>query len=274
MGRAFDRHANIGNRIGDPAKLGLCAPDRAIRSCRVAGRKREQHRGDDLRAVLVGPIGARHHHFGHGVDQQRQHVDVWHAVGRAHGTAGRSDRVYCRRDCCDVVVRRCGTCTLCCKLLAIPALDKPSGEWCRHCAPGLGCKIYPKRPSVCQIFACQWLRDESFGDAWFPPKAKMFAYLDASAQPRLFRVVASVPGRWRQSPYRERLRVVSNLGLRRGDFDTVAQYREQFWLILPDSEVEITGKTYVVRETALGWEVKTFITAQEAEAYRAYHQSR
>jgi Fe-S-cluster containining protein len=154
-------------------------------------------------------------------------------------------------------MKQCGTCTLCCKLLAIPVLVKPGGEWCRHCLPGHGCSIYDQRPEVCRTFACQWLRDESFGDEWFPVRARMFAYLDNSIRPRLFRVVADQTafGRWRQSPYCERLRVISDLGLRRGNFDTVAQCGERFWLILPGSEVEITGKKYVVHETDIGWQV-------------------
>jgi hypothetical protein len=170
-------------------------------------------------------------------------------------------------------MRQCGSCTLCCKLLAIPALDKPPGEWCRYCVPGLGCSIYDQRPDVCRIFACQWLRNESFGDEWFPPRAKMFAYLDNSVQPRLFRVVVdrSAPGRWRQSPYQERLRAISDLGLRRSNFNTIAQCGDRVWLILPDGEAEITGKAYVVRETEIGWKVEILTTI---ENYSGDHASR
>ena len=28
--------------------------------------------------------------------------------------------------------RECGTCTLCCKLIAVAALGKPPGVWCTH----------------------------------------------------------------------------------------------------------------------------------------------
>jgi hypothetical protein len=40
----------------------------------------------------------------------------------------------------DVILpgRSCGSCTLCCKLLRIEALDKPRDIWCRHCAVGRG----------------------------------------------------------------------------------------------------------------------------------------
>ncbi len=52
----------------------------------------------------------------------------------------------------------CGTCTLCCKLMYIPELDKPAGEWCKHVDPQKGCKIYEDRPNVCRGFECVWLQ--------------------------------------------------------------------------------------------------------------------
>jgi hypothetical protein len=55
----------------------------------------------------------------------------------------------------------CGSCTLCCKLLDIPVLNKPEGQWCSHCAVGKGCTIYEKRPVPCRDFACLWLESQN-----------------------------------------------------------------------------------------------------------------
>ena len=44
-------------------------------------------------------------------------------------------------------MRTCGTCTLCCKVMAIAALKKPMNKWCEFCDKGAGCKIYPE-PSI------------------------------------------------------------------------------------------------------------------------------
>jgi hypothetical protein len=55
---------------------------------------------------------------------------------------------------------RCGSCTLCCKLLEIPVLNKPQGQWCTHCAAGQGCTIYEKRPAPCRGFECLWLESQ------------------------------------------------------------------------------------------------------------------
>ena len=52
---------------------------------------------------------------------------------------------------------KCGTCTACCRVFAIPELDKPAGKWCQHCDIGVGCKIYENRPERCIDFKCMWL---------------------------------------------------------------------------------------------------------------------
>ena len=53
--------------------------------------------------------------------------------------------------------RVCGSCSLCCKLIAVRELNKEPGVWCAHARPG--CRIYgrPERPAGCGIFQCAWL---------------------------------------------------------------------------------------------------------------------
>lgn len=58
----------------------------------------------------------------------------------------------------------CGSCTACCRVYAIPALDKPAGKWCQHCAIGNGCRIYEERPALCVDFKCLWLQSQSRED--------------------------------------------------------------------------------------------------------------
>lgn len=55
----------------------------------------------------------------------------------------------------------CGSCTACCRVYAIPSLDKPAGKWCEHCAIGEGCKVYETRPALCVDFQCLWLMSQS-----------------------------------------------------------------------------------------------------------------
>lgn len=56
-------------------------------------------------------------------------------------------------------MRKCGECTLCCKLLLVSVYDSPMYEYCKHCTAG-GCGIYETRDNVCREFKCGWLRGE------------------------------------------------------------------------------------------------------------------
>jgi hypothetical protein len=59
----------------------------------------------------------------------------------------------------------CGSCTACCRVYAIPSLNKPAGKWCEHCAIGMGCKAYDSRPQKeCAEFQCLWLEMKSRGN--------------------------------------------------------------------------------------------------------------
>lgn len=57
-----------------------------------------------------------------------------------------------------VPARPCGDCNLCCKLMAVPPIDKQAGIWCQHATKGAGCAIYhaPERPRECDAFVCAW----------------------------------------------------------------------------------------------------------------------
>jgi hypothetical protein len=55
------------------------------------------------------------------------------------------------------MTRRCGQCTLCCKLLPVPEIKKPATTRCAHQRFGKGCSIYARRPLTCQLWSCRWL---------------------------------------------------------------------------------------------------------------------
>lgn len=54
-------------------------------------------------------------------------------------------------------MRRCGPCSACCHVLAIP--ETGSGGWsdCQHQRKQGGCAIYAERPTPCSSARCQWL---------------------------------------------------------------------------------------------------------------------
>jgi hypothetical protein len=45
---------------------------------------------------------------------------------------------------------------MCCKLPAIPELNKPANQWCVHAVRGKGCGIYGSHPDVCKAWQCGW----------------------------------------------------------------------------------------------------------------------
>jgi len=55
---------------------------------------------------------------------------------------------------------RCGSCTLCCKLLSIPDTNSNYGEYCSNCSPNIGCTIHSGKPKKCEIFQCTWYQME------------------------------------------------------------------------------------------------------------------
>jgi hypothetical protein len=59
--------------------------------------------------------------------------------------------------------RKCGDCTLCCRLLPVLELKKIGGQRCKHQRHGKGCTVYhqPKRgfPPACALWSCVWLSD-------------------------------------------------------------------------------------------------------------------
>jgi len=54
--------------------------------------------------------------------------------------------------------RKCGGCTLCCKLLPVAEINKKAGVRCRHQAYGKGCRVYHNGlPASCRLWSCAWL---------------------------------------------------------------------------------------------------------------------
>ncbi len=97
--------------------------------------------------------------------------------------------------------RACGTCMMCCKVLAISAeeMTKPPGVWCRHAVVGKGCGIYETRPSVCRIFYCQWMVDQSFPLEWKPDRSKLVIVIGEKQID--INVDHNHPDAWTKPPY-------------------------------------------------------------------------
>ena len=158
-------------------------------------------------------------------DQPNQHTDpesaptTWDFVSAAPG-------------------RECGTCTLCCKVYPIPALEKPAGVWCRHCTPGKGCGIHDAPPDQCRAFFCLWMMDGKMPPEWRPDRAKFV--LSRSRRNRYIygQVDPGAPGSWRRAPYYDRLRAAAKDLLAKRSFIVMLE-GDQATLITPEGELPL-----------------------------------
>lgn len=95
--------------------------------------------------------------------------------------------------------KSCGTCTMCCKVLRVTELNKPTDVWCGHCDKGRGCKIYDTRPTECRTFNCLFLLHEGFPEAWRPSKSKLVLYPQGNDV--VVHVDPGAPGAWLTEPF-------------------------------------------------------------------------
>jgi hypothetical protein len=132
--------------------------------------------------------------------------------------------------------RQCGDCSLCCKVLGIPELDKPKDQWCPNFLAGTGCRIYTDRPPSCRDFVCRWLTDPAMGPEWKPNVCKLVI----DSRPGLFvvHVDPAVTRPWGAEPYLSALKRLSAQGLTKGVV-VMAIERRRTIVILPDREVDL-----------------------------------
>jgi hypothetical protein len=146
--------------------------------------------------------------------------------------------------------RQCGSCTLCCKVMAINELQKPRGVWCTNCAPGKGCKIYDSRPDECRSFNCGWLINPEFGDEWKPDKAKMVLTPARGGNGIEVRCDPGYPGAWRRSPYYEAIQDWAETA-KQHDGTVIVCVGAKMTLVAPEGEFslgEVGENDRIVRE--------------------------
>jgi hypothetical protein len=134
--------------------------------------------------------------------------------------------------------RRCGSCTLCCKVLGISVLDKPAGSWCRHCVPGQGCGIYADRPDECASFACLWLADPHFPDALKPDRSKVVFALEPGGNRVNAWVDPAAKDAWKTPDVYGLLKRLATLGMRLRK-QVLVRLGEDITAILPDRDVPL-----------------------------------
>ena len=100
-------------------------------------------------------------------------------------------------------MKDCGDCGLCCKLMGVTELAKPSGKWCSHFRRGSGCDAYDVRPTSCRVFNCTWLLTDALDGSWKPNVCGFLLHADEGRL--IVECDPSHPHAWRAAPYREML---------------------------------------------------------------------
>jgi hypothetical protein len=152
--------------------------------------------------------------------------------------------------------RECGSCTLCCKLIAVNEgeLNKPAGVWCPHCKIGNGCTIYATRPQACRTWTCMWLVRDDVDEYWYPAKCKMVLWWVPLARetppPNNLEVHVDpgYPNRWREEPWFSDIRKASRNGLESGEFLTFVSIGKQRLLVFPNKAVPAKGQLGLINQ--------------------------
>jgi len=138
-----------------------------------------------------------------------------------------------------VAGRACGSCTLCCKVIAVADFAKLPGVWCSHCIRGKGCGIYAKRPTDCRIFFCEWMLTSSLGADWKPERAKFALMMGEGGHLTAF-VDPGFPAAWRSAPYFETFKRWSLEGARAAPARIITiRIATRVIVILPDREIDV-----------------------------------
>lgn len=69
------------------------------------------------------------------------------------------------------MMRQCGDCQLCCKLLPVPEVDKLANTKCKHQRHHVGCTVYQHLPVSCALWNCRWLVNNDTADLSRPDRS-------------------------------------------------------------------------------------------------------
>jgi len=130
---------------------------------------------------------------------------------------------------------------MCCKLLGVRSIGKPSGTWCTHCTAGRGCAIYHARPQECRDFICAWLKGPALDGQWKPSVCKFIVFAEHGKGLKLkVAVDAARPDAWRKEPFYSYFKnwIAQNA---MQDAALLVLIGNRAIAVLPDEDVELGG---------------------------------
>lgn len=133
--------------------------------------------------------------------------------------------------------RECGDCSMCCKIMEIPELNKPTGAWCEHVLKRRGCAIYETRPPSCAAFYCGYLIWPMAGEHWLPRKCKMVIVMEDENRMAIH-VDPATPNVWRAEPHYSDLKWWAQQAAQH-DQQLVVSIARRMIALLPDSDIDL-----------------------------------
>ncbi len=133
--------------------------------------------------------------------------------------------------------RPCGDCGMCCKMVAVPELDKAAGVRCRHFAKAQGCAIQATKPGSCRAYQCIWTYAAPLDDSWRPDRAGFILQpgagntLDVLPHP-------AAPNSWRAEPYYSQLKAWADYRAAGRPLITV-RTRGHAIVIFPEEDIDL-----------------------------------
>jgi len=162
--------------------------------------------------------------------------------------------------------RDCGSCTLCCKVYDVPAVESVAGTWCKHCLPGRGCGIHATRPDHCRAFFCLWMTQGFLGPEWKPDKARFVLTMDPTTNWLFVQLDPGAPQAWRKEPYLTQLRRWASAGNR----PVIVFLNKSATAVLPTHDVQIgtiaPDERLVLREELAGGRPRMTVAKVRAAA--------
>ncbi len=148
----------------------------------------------------------------------------------------------------------CGDCGLCCTVLDIAELQKPSDAVCRHFAKGRGCSIHSDRPNACRSYQCIWTLAGPLGGQWRPDRAGFL--LTPTADPSHVEILVDParPDAWRSEPYYSQFKQWSHQA--HPDISRVlVRSRGRMIVVFPEADIDL-GPPNGMRHIEWGYEEK------------------
>lgn len=127
---------------------------------------------------------------------------------------------------------------MCCKLMHIPALQKPKHTWCPKYRKAAGCGIYADRPRECVEFMCLYLLAEDLPETWRPDKAKFMIWTGRESRRLIIEVDPAHPTAWKQPAYYPQIKSWSDRN-HPEPLEVTVRVGDRVTIVFPEADIDL-----------------------------------